>query len=461
MERPEQHEIDSKGDALFRDVFAAWAVNGTERDYGRDYLVEVFRNRASTGLTFNAQLKSSLHTAYSSDGHFISQPLEREAADYLARQLHQPTFLFHADVQTKKLFWSAIQLNEGVMTALEKGETKSLTVRIPTVNALPEQFDKFVDDLARSETVVMSRLLLGTTARDFVAAMRGRPSERKVEVATDMHEKAFHLDLHTAHERMKNGDLRSAIEDVKNVLSSATGFLEVQFSATLQLGELEWMELSKTDKPQSLLANRKLATAEALCRLAKRTPKHLHLFALTTLKAAEIEVAVQKVHGLLMIWKGHLRRGDDLLWIAVLAFQLNEGLLAAHKKYKQALRIAQATARSKYRWIISRPITDIALAVTKLAVLLKSGGFRMARSSAGSDPLSMVGRRTANIARTQSGYSSVGRRDWRARLSLGTLKQRIGKFTKTFSHLMVLIQELNHGFHLSSLPSKTMIPPEC
>ena len=42
-------------------------VTGSERDYGWDYVVEVFRNGTSTALTFNAQLKRSLHTAYSSE----------------------------------------------------------------------------------------------------------------------------------------------------------------------------------------------------------------------------------------------------------------------------------------------------------------------------------------------------------------------------------------------------------
>ncbi|HLG95251.1 MAG TPA: DUF4365 domain-containing protein [Bryobacteraceae bacterium] len=378
MKRPEQHTTDSQGDAIFRTVFADWAVNASELDYGWDYVVEVFRNGASTGLTFHAQLKSSLHTAYSSHGLFISQSLEREAADYLARQLHQPTFLFHADVNARRLFWTAIQLDEAVLTALEKGETQSLTVRIPTANALPERFDKFLADLTRSKTVVVSRLLLDTKATDFVDAMRGRPIERVAEIVADLHEKGFRLDLQRAHDQMKSRDLPAAITTVKKVISSATEYLEVQFNATLQLGELEWMQLMHSDQPQSLAAARKVTTAEALCQIARRTPRHLHLFAQTTRKAAELGVAVQKAHGLIMIWKGHQRRGDDPLWLTVLSFQVNESLLAAHRKYRQSLRLARAIARSQYRWVISRPIVDIGIEVTRLAKLLENADFRQA-----------------------------------------------------------------------------------
>jgi len=375
LKRPEQHVTDSRGDAIFRAAFAVWAVNASELDYGWDYVVEVFRNGASTGLTFNAQLKSSLHTEYSSDCVFISQSVEREAADYLARQLHQPTFLFHADVNAQKLFWGAIQLDEAVLTALEKGETQSLTVRMPTANSLPERFDQFLADLTRSQTIVMSRLLLGTKADDFVDAMRGRPIERIAEVAANLHEKSFRLDLQAAHDQMRGRDLPGAIATVKRVLGDSTGYLEVQFNATLQLGELEALELMRSDKPQSLTADRKLATAEALCQIASRTPRHLHLFAQTTRKAAELGVAVQKVLGLLMSWKGHLRKGDDLLWLAVLTFELNESLLEANRKYGRSLRLARAIARSQYRWIVSRPIVDIAIAITTLAGLLEKAYF--------------------------------------------------------------------------------------
>ncbi len=372
MKRPEQHVTDSRGDAIFRGAFADWAVNASELDYGWDYVVEVFRNGASTGLTFSAQLKSSLHTKYSSDGTFISQSLERQAAYYLARQLHQPSFLFHADVNAQKLFWSAIQLDEAVLTALEQGETESLTVRIPSVNSLPARFDQFLADLTRSQTIAVSRLLLGTKAADFVDAMRGRPIERIAEVAADLHEKGFRLDLQAAHDQMRARNLPGALATVTSVLANSKGYLEVQFNATLQLGEIEALELMRSDKPQSLTADRKLATAWALCQIAKRTPRHLHLFAQTTRKAAELGVAVQKVVGLLMSWKGHLHKGDDPLWFAALTFQLNKGLLDANRKYRQSLRLVRATAGSQYRWIISRPIVEIAIAITTLAGLLES-----------------------------------------------------------------------------------------
>jgi hypothetical protein len=226
--------------------------------------------------------------------------------------------------------------------------------------------------------IVVSRILLGTTAADFVEAMSGQPIVPITEVAQDLHEKGFHLDLNAAHTQMRGGDLTGAIAAVRKVLANSDGYLEVQFNATLQLGNLEFLEIVKSDQPQSRIAEGRLATALELCRIAKRVPKHLHLFAQITRKAAELGVAIHKTHGLLMNWKAHSRKGDDPLWVAVLSFQLSESLMAAHRKYSQSLRLAQATARSQYRWVTSRPLAEIAVQVTTLAGLLKSAGFNEA-----------------------------------------------------------------------------------
>lgn len=377
MTRPEPHVTDSEADGIFQGIFAEWAVNGSKRDYGWDYVVEVFRNRESTGFLFNGQLKGSRHTAYSADGSFISQDLEIDSADYLARQLRLPTFLFHADVKAKKLFWSAIQLDERVLGILEKGRAKSLTARIPTDNVLPERFDRFLQDLTQAQTVVVSRILLGTRSVEFAKAMASQPIERISKVAEDLHEKGFHLELQTAFLQWKGGDIAGAIAAIHKVADNAgaSGYVEVQFNAILQAGELEWLQVLQSDLPQARAADKKLDTALELCRIAKRKPKHLHLFAQITRKSAELGVAVQEMLGLLMLWRAHVARRDDPLWVAVLSFQLQQSLLAAHRKYKQSLRLAQATARSQFRWVTARPITDIAIAIGTLARLLESCGF--------------------------------------------------------------------------------------
>lgn len=378
MIRPEQHITDDKGNALFHEIFVEWAVNGSKRDYGWDYVVEVFRNHQGTGLLLSAQLKSSLHTRYSADGTFISQVLEKDAADYLARQLRLPTFLFHADMVAKKLFWTAIQLDQKALKGLDNQETESLTVRIPTANVLPGGFDRFLLDLSKAQTVLVNRILMGIKPFEFAAAMASQPVERLTEVAEDMHEKAFHVEMNAAHQKHRAGDLSAAMTALKKVVegSKASGYLEIHFNSVLQLGELEVLQLMQSDSPQALTADKRLSIAQELCSIAVRKPKYLHLFAQITRRAAEVDVAAHKTFGLLMSWTAHKKRGEDPLWLAVLSYQLQGSLTEVHQKYNRALRLARATAKSPFRWVASRPIASLALPIITLAAVLDGAELR-------------------------------------------------------------------------------------
>jgi len=271
-------------------------------------------------------------------------------------------------------FWSAIQLDQKVLATLEKGGAKSLTVRIPTSNLLPSGIERFLADLTQSRLVEISRVLLGTRSIDFADAMARQPVKRVSEVAEDLHVKGFRLELQLAHQQRQEGDWDGAVSAVRRVLANSSSYVAIQFDGTLQLGELEGYQLMKSTEPQSRVADKKLEIALRLCSIAKRQPRNLHLFAQITRKGAELAVAVQKTTGLLMLWRAHKMRGDDPLWLAVLSFQLHESLLVAHRKYSQALRLAQATAKSQYRSVTSRPVAEIAISIGTLAVLLDSCG---------------------------------------------------------------------------------------
>jgi hypothetical protein len=375
VKRPPQHQTDDKGDAIFRDAFAQWAVNASEKDYGWDYVVEVFRDNVSTGLLFNAQLKSSTVTAYSADETFISQSLEMDAAEYLARTLQQPTFLFHADVEKKRLFWSAVQLDDAVIGSLDKGETQSLTVRISTANQLPGGFGHFLDDLRKAHHIVVSRTLMVANDTDFVDAMRGRPIEKVDDVAGDLHEKAFRLEMQTAYEILRTEDVAEAARRLKSILANPAASLAVRFNVTNLLGDVEWKGLMRSSEPQSVAADRRLLTGRELCAMTRKGPKHLRLFALITRTAAELGIINQKHLGLTMNWKAHRELGEDPLWVAILSHKLDVSIAAAGRKYKQALRLAGITARSPFRWIAPLAIIKVAKEITVLAGLLESADF--------------------------------------------------------------------------------------
>jgi len=377
VQRPEQHITDSEADLIFRSAFTDWSVAINHPDYGRDYVVEVFRNKQSTGLLFNCQLKGSRSTEYSSDRSFISQSLKIRSAEYLAKQLRQPSFLFHADVEAKKLFWSAIQLDEEVLEKLGKGEIDSVTVRLPTTNVLPDCRDRFLQDLDRAEMAVARRILRTKGSLDYAAAMASQRPERAAENAKDLHEKAFHLEFDLADRQRQDGDIAGAIAILSKIVSksSDSDYLEIHFNGVIRLGELEVLQLMKSEVPQALVADKKLAIAHELCRIAKRVPKPLHLYAQVSKRAAELGVEVHKTFGLLMSLRAHRQRGEDLLWIAVLSFQVQQALLVTHRKYKQAIRLAQATAGSRYRKMTPLLFAEIALTVGTFGRVLETCDF--------------------------------------------------------------------------------------
>src|SRR5205823_8836809 len=88
---------------------------------------------------FKVQLKSSLSTAYSASGDFVSEPIDVKNARYLVHEMQTPTVLVHADVHQGRTFWYAPQLNVDAaerVKALKNDQT--VTLRIPTENSLPE-----------------------------------------------------------------------------------------------------------------------------------------------------------------------------------------------------------------------------------------------------------------------------------------------------------------------------------
>jgi hypothetical protein len=144
-------------------------------------------------------------------------------------------------VERKLLYWSAIQLDDAVLNALETGETKSLTVHLPTANVLPRSLGGFLSDLGRAHALVVARKLMIIKDMDFVNAMLGHTVEKKDEVAEDLQAKAHTVAMLAAHEILVQGNIseaksRQATENpwmeipfLKKGLCSAYRLLRVQF----------------------------------------------------------------------------------------------------------------------------------------------------------------------------------------------------------------------------------------
>src|SRR5579863_121858 len=183
MKRPDEHVIDTLGQAQLRAVFEplGWTVNKIENDYGADFEVEIFRAGESTGGVFKVQLKSSKSTGYSSAGDFISQELAIDSVKYLCSELRSPVLLIHADLGSGRTFWIGPQLDLAALKKLAEGTQKTtVTLRIPTANELPGSIDALLVSVAQAEEILASRVLISAPALEFAEAVRDRIDERKL-----------------------------------------------------------------------------------------------------------------------------------------------------------------------------------------------------------------------------------------------------------------------------------------
>src|ERR1035437_1337399 len=195
MQRPEEHQIDSRGKALLRQVFAelGWAVNEIAEDYGRDFEIEVFQNSFSTGIVVDVQLKSSALPAYSAAEGFVSQSLDRRNAAYLAKELRLPVLLIVADVEQRLLYWTTPQLDTSLSTSLSRSQTATCTIRVPTQNRLPESVGLLLTRVASAEMVLASRRLVEVPSGRYVASV-GSHINSDVLAAT-LRDKSDYLEL--------------------------------------------------------------------------------------------------------------------------------------------------------------------------------------------------------------------------------------------------------------------------
>jgi Domain of unknown function (DUF4365) len=348
VERPEQHQTDSRGRALLREGFGrlGWAVNEIEEDYGRDFEVEVFRNNKSTGIVFGVQLKSSLAPEYSANDEFISQKLDRRNALYLASELRHPTFVIIADVNRSKLFWTAPQIDSTFLADLRDGTSaRSHTIRLPVSNELSSSIDRLMNVIGQVETLLAVRRLKEVRVVDFVRSVTGYVDQ--AELSSILRGKSDFLDLQRAKQLAVARDFNAARTIVQEVSSNARTSTITKFNALLVGEEIETLAIVRTGAPQASLARLPFDTAVAMQQLTRKGPPNLKFFALMARVAGDFSVLVEQDWGWYLNWKAHESDGD-IWWRTQLLFERAALSRRIFRKYNQFVRIGQYAARSPY-----------------------------------------------------------------------------------------------------------------
>jgi hypothetical protein len=376
MQRPRQHEIDDLGQNLLRDVFArlGWVVREIPTDYGLDFEIEIFNSGKSTGAIFKVQLKSSESTRYSSDGQFISQPLDVRSANYLCRELRLPVVLVHADVVAKRIFWTAPQLETQLVEKLVAQRTgTTITVRVPVANELPIALNPLLQAVGAVATLLASRRVAEAPIQNFLSSIDTRID--KDGLSQVLKDKSDALRLSKADELFRARRYQDARERVLSVIQDTAASIESKFWAWWSLERIEHTAMLKAGVPLADIHNWHGRVAREMQLLTGKGPAYLKFYALIARKAAELGILAYRELGLLTNWKVHEKEGDPL-WRLHLHFERAANLRRTGGKYEQCLRLAGYARNSTHRWALPQALLHIVNAAAIFIARLNAESLR-------------------------------------------------------------------------------------
>lgn len=374
MKRPEQHITDAAGERQLRSVLEplGWTVNKIEHDYGVDFEVEVFHSGKTTGVAFKVQLKSSKATKYSSSGDFISQPLDLDAALYLCRELRSPVLLIHADVEQKKTYWLALQLDlETIRKLAKESQSDSITLRIPTCNGLPDSLLRLLGAVGQIGSLLASRVIIETPVRDFVASIRDRLDSE--QLIREFKMKADAVKLSIAQSLLATGSIDEARAKLTAVLADPESSIENKFPALIILEGVEERAFREGKSTFKAFPEIKAYIADKLWALVRKGPAYLKFYGLIARKAAELSTLAERDSALYMNWVENLETGDPF-WKAFLMIERGKVALEVVAKYRQCLRLAQYAANSGHRWMLGESLLRVVSAVSVFNSRLRGEG---------------------------------------------------------------------------------------
>jgi uncharacterized protein DUF4365 len=360
IQKSEQQETDRTGDRLLRDALEplGWVLTGIEEDYGIDHDVQVFIDGSPNGPWFKIQLKSSATSGYSADGSFVSVDLTLDHAKHYALELRDPIFLIHADVQSKRVFWSAPQLDRELLRKLAEGSNSAtVTVRIPTSNAIPDTAATLLETVEKLYIVLGNRTLVNSSTSTFAESLKYQPGEEKLR--QEFQRKNDILKLRKVQEFLAAKQYAEARSRARVVVSDPDSSIENRFWAEEKIGKIDWAEAVTKEVPQPELPLIYLNNAKALQVLTKKGPSHLKFFALIARKAAELDqLAVENWGFTILLHQQNTPAGNPIMGMHVYAAHaLSTKRVIA--KYNQCLRLARYGSHFTGRWILPSALTRI------------------------------------------------------------------------------------------------------
>lgn len=374
--RPEEHDIDRAGKRLLRTTLETlgWILNDVQEDYGIDSNVQVFDGSHPTGAWFHVQLKSSRHSEHSTDRTFISQELSVDHARHYGLDMRQPVLVIHADVTTEKVYWYFPQLDKNLASAISHTSARSITVRIPTSQELPQSASDLLSELDQAYLTLANRELVSASTQSFAESLRLLPDQQKLARAFQDKNDVLKLKkIRDFYRQQQFGEARSRTE---TVIADPDSIVEVKFWAQIQLHAIDYHETVHAGKPQNELPKLGLRHAKALQKLTRSGPNYLKFHALIARHAAELEIMVHENFSLFMAIRQHLEMGGNPMMVLGLYARRSNLTRQIVTKYNRCIRLARYSANYSDRWALGRALTNIVKAIGAFLTLLRSEELR-------------------------------------------------------------------------------------
>jgi Domain of unknown function (DUF4365) len=385
--KPEEHEIDRAGKRLLRSALESlgWVLNDVQEDYGIDSNAQVFDSGSPTGAWFHIQLKSSRNTSYSADRSFISQELSLDHARHYAEEMREPIALIHADVAMQKVYWCFPQLDSSLISAIGTTTAKSITIRIPTSQELPNAAIHALTGLEQVYLTLATRELTSASTRHFAESLEHFADQ--AALARAFQDKNDVLKLKRIAELYRERKLEEARSRAEVLVADPDSGVEAKFSAEIQLQSIDYHEILHGGKPQNELPQSWLKHSKSLQALTRSGPNHLKFYALIARQSAELNILVHENSSLFMALTQHLHAGENPMM--VLGLYARRSALA-HRiavKYNQCVRLARYAANYRDRWALSRALVGIAHAIAQYVATLGREGLLESQAAFSSSAL--------------------------------------------------------------------------
>jgi hypothetical protein len=369
-----EHEVNQAGKRLLREVLEPLnlVLNDVQEDYAIDCNVQVFESDAPTGAWFHIQLKSSEVSEYSTNSDFVSQPLKVDHALHYVNHLMQPIFLVHVDVNSRRVFWHAPQVDGRLAEKLKATKAQFINIRIPTKQELPHTARNMMETLDNVRLMLAARALVNATTKSFVESVKGLPDQEAL--LRGFQEKGDTLKLQNARTLIEQKRYSEARQCLAPLLIDPYATVDTKFWGQTQLETMDYIETVHAGRPQTELSKLRVAHAKALQKLTAKGPNYLKFYALIVRLSADLEVLNHEYFTVHLAIKAHTDHPGNVAITFAMVARRSALLQKIMLKYNQGLRLARLAGTYRDRWMLSRAVSQVPRALGSFLATLRSEG---------------------------------------------------------------------------------------